>query len=124
MIGAFAGLALLLAAVGTYGVFSYMVAARRREIGIRMALGAGRSSILTQIMTQGLQLTILGVVAGLAGAFGSSRLIASMLFGVQPTDPTTITAVVATIAAVAALGCWVPAFRASRLDPNVVLRTD
>jgi putative ABC transport system permease protein len=124
LIGAFAGLALLLAAVGTYGVFSYMVAARRREIGIRMALGAGRSSVLAQVMKQGLQLTTIGVVAGLAGAFGLNRLITSMLFGVQPTDPTTITAVVATIAAVAALGCWLPAFRASRLDPNVVLRTD
>ncbi len=124
LIGVFAGLALLLAAVGTYGVFSYMVAARRREIGIRMALGAGRSSILAQVMTQGLQLTILGVVIGLAGAFGLNRLIASMLFGIQPTDPTTIAVVITTIAAVAALGCWLPAFRASRLDPNVVLRTD
>ncbi|HMF61453.1 MAG TPA: ABC transporter permease [Vicinamibacterales bacterium] len=124
LIGAFAGLALLLAAVGTYGVFSYMVAARRREIGIRMALGAGRSSILGQVMKQGFQLTALGVVAGLAVASGLNRLIASMLFGVQPSDPATITAVIATIAAVAALGCWLPAFRASRLDPNVVLRTD
>jgi ABC-type antimicrobial peptide transport system permease subunit len=124
LIGVFAGLALLLAAVGTYGVFSYMVAARRREIGIRMALGAGRSTILAQVMKQGLQLTILGVVIGLAGAFGLNRLIATMLFGVQPTDPATIVAVIVTIATVAALGCWLPAFRASRLDPNVVLRTD
>jgi putative ABC transport system permease protein len=75
-------------------------------------------------LTQGLQLTALGVVAGLAVAFGLHRLIASMLFGVQPSDPATTAAVVATIAAVAALGCWLPAFRASRLDPNVVLRTD
>jgi ABC-type antimicrobial peptide transport system permease subunit len=75
-------------------------------------------------MKQGFQLTAVGVVAGLAGAFGLNRLIASMLFGVQPSDPATIATVIAMIAAVAALGCWLPAFRASRLDPNVVLRTD
>ena len=124
LIGAFAGLALSLAAVGTYGLLSYMVVERRREIGIRMALGAPRSRVLAQIMKQGLQLAAIGLVAGLAGALGLNRLIASMLFGVQPTDPATIAAVIATIAIVAAFACWLPAFRASRLDPNVVLRTD
>jgi putative ABC transport system permease protein len=124
LLGAFAGVALLLAAVGTYGVLAYMVADRRRELGIRIALGATRSSVLARVMKQGLQLTTIGVVAGLAGAFGLNRLIASMLFGVRPTDPKTIATVIATIAVVAALACWLPAFRASRLDPNVVLRTD
>ena len=124
LIGAFAGLALSLAAVGTYGLLSYMVVERRREIGIRMALGAPRARVLAQIMKQGLQLAAIGLVAGLAGALGLNRLIASMLFGVQPTDPATIAAVIATIAIVAAFACWLPAFRASRLDPNVVLRTD
>ena len=124
LIGAFAGLALLLAAVGTYGVLSYMVAERRREIGIRLALGADHSRVMGQIMKQGLILTAVGVIAGLAGAFGLNRLIASMLFGVQPTDTTTMVAVVATITLVAAVACWVPAWRASRLDPNVVLRED
>jgi putative ABC transport system permease protein len=124
LLSTFAGLALLLAAIGTYGVFSYMVTERRREIGIRMALGAPRSRVLTQIMKHGLQLAAIGLVAGLAGALGLNRLIASMLFGVQPTDPATIAAVIATIAIVAALACWLPAFRASRLDPNVVLRAD
>ena len=120
----FAVLALVLAAVGTYGVFSYMVAERRREIGIRMALGAGRSSILAQIMRQGAWLTAIGVAAGLVGAYGANRMIASMLFGIESTDAATIVTVVVTIAAVAALACWVPAFRASRVDPNVVLRDD
>ena len=124
LIGAFAGLALLLAAVGTYGVLSYMVAERRREIGIRLALGADHSRVMGQIMKQGLILTAVGVIAGLAGAFGLNRLIASMLFGVQPTDTTTMVGVVATITLVAAVACWVPAWRAARLDPNVVLRED
>jgi predicted permease len=124
LIGAFAGLALLLAAVGTYGVLSYMVAERRREIGIRLALGADHGRVLGQVMKQGLVLTAVGLVAGLAGAFGVNRLIASLLFGVQPTDATTMLTVVATIAGVAAIACWVPAWRASRLDPNVVLRED
>jgi putative ABC transport system permease protein len=124
LLSAFAGLALLLAAVGTYGVFSYMVTERRREIAIRMALGAERSRVLAQIMKQGFQLTTLGVVAGLAGAFAVNQVIASMLFDVEPTDATTIGAVIVAIATVATLACWLPAFRASRLDPNVVLRAE
>ncbi len=124
LLGGFAGLALLLAAIGTYGVLSYMVAERRREIGIRMALGADQSSVLAQVMKQGLTLTTVGIVAGLAGAFALNRLIASLLFGVQPTDLTTMAGVVATITLVAAVACWVPAWRASRVDPNVVLRDD
>jgi putative ABC transport system permease protein len=124
LLGAFAGLALLLAAVGTYGVLSYMATERRREIGIRIALGAARSSVLALVMKQGLQLTIVGVVLGLAGALGLNRLMASVLFGVQPTDPTTLAAVIMTITLVAAAACWLPGWRASRLDPSVVLRTD
>ena len=124
LIGAFAGLALLLAAVGTYGVLSYMVVERRREIGIRLALGADHSRVMRQVLRQGLVLTAVGVVAGLAGALGLNRLISSLLFGVQPTDATTMAGVVATITLVAAVACWVPAWRASRLDPNVVLRED
>ncbi len=124
LLGAFAGLALLLAAIGTYGVLSYMVAERRREIGIRMALGADQTSVLGQVLGQGLKLTAIGVVVGLAGAYALSTLVASLLFGVQPTDPLTIAAVVGTIGAVAALACLIPAYRASRVDPLVVLRDE
>jgi putative ABC transport system permease protein len=122
LLGGFGGLALLLAAVGTYGVLSYTVAERRREIGIRLALGADRRNVLADVMKQGLTLTTIGIVAGLAGALALNRVIASLLFGVQPTDPATMAGVVATITLVAALACWLPAWRASRLDPNVVLR--
>jgi putative ABC transport system permease protein len=124
LLGAFAGLALLLAAIGTYGVLSYMVTERRREIGIRVALGATRSHVLTQIMKQGLQVTAIGAAIGLAGALAVNRLIASLLFGVQPTDIMTIAFVIATITAVAVVASWMPAWRASRLDPIVVLRDE
>jgi putative ABC transport system permease protein len=124
LLGAFAGLALLLAAVGTYGVLSYMVTERRREIGVRIALGASRSSVIGLVMKQGLQATVIGVVVGVAGAFAANRMMASLLFGVQPTDAATIAGVVATISTVAAVACWLPGWRASRLDPNVVLRAD
>jgi predicted permease len=124
LVGAFASLALLLAALGTYGVLSYMVAERRREIGLRMALGASRSTVVALVMTQGVQLTIIGLVVGLAGALGANRLIASLLFGVEPTDALTFAGVTATILLTAALACGLPAWRAARLDPSVVLRTE
>ena len=124
LLGAFAGLALLLAAIGTYGVLSYSVLERRREIGIRMALGAKQGSVLAQIMKQGLTLAAVGVAAGLAGAFALSRVLSALLFGVQPTDPATMAAVVGTIAVVATVACALPAWRASRVDPIVVLREE
>jgi ABC-type antimicrobial peptide transport system permease subunit len=124
LLGAFAGLALLLAAIGTYGVLSYMVTERRREIGIRMALGADQGRVVGLVMRQGLLVTIVGLAVGIAGALGLNRLIASLLFGVQPTDLATFAAVVATIGLVAALACWLPAWRASRVDPTVVLRDE
>jgi predicted permease len=124
LIGAFAVLALLLAAIGTYGVLSYLVAQRRREIGIRMALGAEGSTVVTQIMARGLALTASGIGLGLAAAAGLNRLIASLLFGVQPTDAATLVAVVVTILLVAAGACALPAWRASRLNPNLVLREE
>jgi ABC-type antimicrobial peptide transport system permease subunit len=124
LVGAFAGLALLLAAIGTYGVLSYMVTERRREIGIRLALGADRARVVAQIMRHGLVLTAVGVAGGLAGALALNRLMASLLFGVKPTDATTLAAVITVIALVAAVASWLPASRASRLDPNVVLRDE
>jgi putative ABC transport system permease protein len=124
LLGGFAGLALLLAAVGTYGVLSYMVTERRREIGVRMAIGASRSSVIKLVMTQGLSATVIGVVLGVAGAFAANRMIASLLFGVHPNDAATMAGVIATISLVAAVACWLPAWRASRLDPNEVLRAD
>jgi predicted permease len=122
LLSAFAGLALLLAVLGVYGVLSFMVAERRREIGIRLAIGASRGGIVALVMKQGLAVASIGLVAGLAGALGLNRLFASLLFGVEPTDPGTLAAVTSTMAIVAALACGVPAWRASRLDPNVVLR--
>jgi predicted permease len=124
LLGAFAGLALLLAAIGTYGVLSYMVTERRREIGIRMALGARQSTVLGQVMGQGLVLTGLGLGVGLVCAFGLTRLMTSLLFGVRPADPVTLVAVAASIALVAAIACYLPAHRASRVDPIVVLRDE
>jgi ABC-type antimicrobial peptide transport system permease subunit len=122
LLGIFAGLALLLAAIGAYGVLSYMVAERRREIGIRMALGADRGSVLRMVMGQGLGLTAVGIVAGLAVAFGMNRVLTSLLFGVRPTDPLTITAVVGLMIAVALVACLLPAHSATRVDPMIVLR--
>jgi predicted permease len=124
LLGAFAGLALLLAALGTYGVLSYMVTERRREIGVRMALGASRSSVIGLVMKQGLHAAGLGLIIGAAGALAAHRMIASLLFGVATIDAVTIAAVIATISAVAAAASWLPAWRASRLDPNAVLRAD
>jgi predicted permease len=124
LLGLFAGLALVLAAVGTYGVISSIVAERRAEIGIRMALGATRFRVLADVMREGLLLTGIGAVIGLAGAFGLNRLIASLLFGVRPTDVPTFVGVVATMTIVAAVASLLPAWRASRLDPVAALRAD
>ena len=95
MLGAFAGLALLLAVLGTYGVLSFMIAERRREIGIRVAIGATRGNIVALVTRQGLIIVSVGLAAGLTGAVGSTRLLSSLLFGVEPTDPSTLVAVTA-----------------------------
>jgi putative ABC transport system permease protein len=124
LLGTFAGLALLLAAIGTYAMLSFLVAERRREIGIRLTLGAERGRVLAHVMRQGLTLALAGVVVGLAGALGVTRLLTSLLFGVQPTDVPTMAAVVLTILLVASVACGLPAWRASRVDPNIVLRDE
>ena len=124
LLGIFAALALLLAAIGSYGVLSYMVTERRREIGIRMALGADRASVLRMVLGQGLRLTLFGVLAGLTAAFALNRMIASLLFGVKPTDPATIGGVVLLITTVAVIACYLPARGATRVDPMIVLREE
>jgi len=124
LLGAFAGVALLLAAIGTYGVLSYMVAQQRREIGIRMALGAERRVVLGAVMGDGLKLACAGLVVGLAGALVLTRLMETLLFAVRPNDPVTLAGVAALITAVAAAASLIPAFRATRVDPLVALKDE
>jgi len=120
----FSGLALLLAAIGTYGVLAFTVSDRRREIGVRLALGAGRRQLLWQVMRQGLTPVAIGIAAGLAAALGLGRFLRSLLFGVDPVDAMTLATAIAAVVATAALACWLPAWRASRLDPHVALRAE
>jgi putative ABC transport system permease protein len=121
---AFALAALVLAAAGIYGVLSGSVAERTREIGVRSALGASRENILGLVLRQGLRLTALGTVIGLAGAAAASQAIAAMLFGVSRLDPVTYLGVVALLAGVSVIACWVPAWRAVLVDPASTLRTE
>ena len=120
----FAGLSLLLAAVGLFGVLSYIVAQRTTEIGIRIALGAKRAQIVRLTLVDGLRPALFGLLLGLAAGAGSVKLIESMLFGTRPFDPIVFAVVSATLLAVAALACAMPAWRASRLDPMQALRTE
>jgi predicted permease len=122
LLGVFGALAVLLAAVGIYGVLSCMVADRQRELGIRIALGAERWTVLGLVMRGGLVLAAVGLAIGLVLAFAMNRLLASLLFGVQPTDVATLASVTVTMIVVAAAACWLPARRATRVDPLEALR--
>jgi predicted permease len=124
LVGAFAALALILAFVGLYGVLSYGVAQQGPEIGLRMALGAQRTRVVAAVVRRPLVLTGAGLVVGLVCAAGVTRLFRSFLYGVSPTDPVAFAAVAALLAVVAALACWVPARRATRIDPLIAMRVD
>jgi putative ABC transport system permease protein len=124
LLSIFAGIALVLTGIGIYGVMAYSVAQRTSEIGIRIALGAAQSSIFRLIVGQAMTLVAISVVIGLAGAFAATRLLNSLLFGVGASDPFTFVAIVLLVSIVAFLAAWLPARRASRVDPVVALRAE
>jgi hypothetical protein len=122
LLAIFAGLALMLASIGLYGVLSYLVGQRTQEIGVRMALGAERADVLRMILTDGARMTLVGIGIGILAALGLTHLMSSMLFGVKATDPPTFIIVTLTLCAIALLACYVPARRAMKVDPMVALR--
>ena len=119
-----ATVALLLGAVGIYGVIAYAVSQRTREIGVRMALGARRRDVSRQVLGEGLRIVALGIVLGIAGALAATRLMRAILYGVSPTDPWTFTAVALLLAAVSLLATWLPARRAAAVEPLEAIRTE
>jgi putative ABC transport system permease protein len=122
LLAGFASLALVLSAVGIYGVMAYSVVRRVHEMGIRIALGAQRRDVMRLVISQGMLLLVLGMVIGTLGALAMTRALASFLYGVRPTDPVTFVAVVVILAGVAFLACYIPARRATRVDPMIALR--
>jgi ABC-type antimicrobial peptide transport system permease subunit len=124
MFGSFAAVALLLAAVGLYGVMSYMVTLRTHELGVRMALGAQRRDMLVLVIRRGLRDAALGVAIGLAGAFAVTGTLKNFLYGVTTTDPWSFTGIPLLLALVAVLASWVPAGRATRVDPMLAMRAE
>ena len=124
LLGLFASVALLLATIGVYGVISYSVTRRLRDIGVRLALGAGRGQVLGQVLRQGLRLMMAGIACGLIIAFFASRVLASMVYDVSPTDPAILASVALLLIVVGTAACLLPALRATRVDPVIVLREE
>jgi putative ABC transport system permease protein len=122
LLGIFAGVAMILAIVGIYGVMSYTVSQRTHEIGLRMALGAETRQVLGMVVREGLLLTVIGVLIGVTGAAAATKAMGGLLFGITSTDPVTYLGVTALLVAVAVIACYLPARRASRVDPLVALR--
>jgi predicted lysophospholipase L1 biosynthesis ABC-type transport system permease subunit len=120
----FGGIALLLAAIGIYGLMSYSVEQGTRDIGVRLALGAERGTILRMVVRRGMLLAAIGLAAGLAAAFAASRLLTRMLYGVKPGDPATYALVAGVLGGIALLACYLPARRATRVDPIIALRAE
>jgi hypothetical protein len=122
IVATFAGLGLLLGAIGIYGVVAYSVASRSREIGVRMALGARRPNVIGMVLADGLRMALVGTVLGTLGAVAAARFMSGLLFGIEPTDPVTFAVVPVLTLLIAAAACLIPARRASRLDPVSTLR--
>jgi ABC-type antimicrobial peptide transport system permease subunit len=124
LLSLFAALALIQALIGIYGVMSYAVTQRRQELGIRMALGAHSGNILSLVLKRGMKLTLIGLALGLIGAVASTRLLRDMLFGIKPFDPLTFAAMTLLLVCISLVACFLPARRATKVDPMNVLRNE
>jgi putative ABC transport system permease protein len=124
LIGAFAAVGLLLAAIGVYGVISYVTAQRTREFGVRVALGATRGRVISEVLRGGLRLTVIGLAIGMASAFVLTRSLSTLLFEITPLDPLSYSAAVVLLAFVSIFACLVPALRASRVDPIIAMQSE